>query len=85
MNKPAEHTVLVPSEFKWSAIALDLSEDLSCTSRSDNSLGLLVGSLEFNSSAMLTSNQLVHLQPVTIPISTIISTVPFSSSLARTH
>ena len=86
MNQSAEHTVLVPSEFKWSAIALDLLfEDLSCTSRSDNSLGLLLGSLEFNSSAMLTTNQLVHLQPVTIPITTIISIVLSSLSFARTH
>ena len=72
----------LPSEFKRSAIALDLLfEDLSCTSRSDNSLGLLLGSLEFNSSAVLTTNQLVHLQPVTIPITTIISIVLSSSTL----
>lgn len=83
MNQSAEHTVLVPSDFKWSAIELDLLfEDLSCTFRSDNSLGLLLGSLEFNSSAMLTTNQLVHLQPVTIPITTIISIV---LSFAQTH
>ena len=77
------HTVLVRSEFKRSAIALDLLfEDLSCTSRSDNSLGQLLGSLEFNSSAI---NQLVHLQLVTIHIRTIISIVSSSLSLARTH